>query len=123
MRARAAIPEHKLAARRLMPVPNFWTMNVHECPRCGSYLRYGGDAHFCEPHHGAHIRYNLATTEEEKAAVSESVRQVSGISEDFWYRNRPKVLAIVQRLRRDGHPDPKVMACIAPRSTDKPVRG
>jgi len=104
-------------------MPDFWTMNVHECPQCGSYLRFGGDLHECGPRDDSHIRYNLATTDEEKAALSESVRLLHGIDEAFWYRNRPKVLAIVQRLRRDGHPNPKVMACITPRPTDKPVRG
>ncbi|WP_437226056.1 hypothetical protein SH661x_004383 [Planctomicrobium sp. SH661] len=87
-------------------------MNVHECPQCGSYLRFGGDPHECGPRDDSRIRYNLVTTDEEKAALSESVRLLYGIDEAFWYRNRPKVLAIVQRLRRDGHPDPKVMACI-----------
>lgn len=104
-------------------MPDFWTMNVHECPQCGSYLRFGGDLHECGPRDDSHIRYNLATTDEEKAALSEAVRLLHGIDEAFWYRNRPEVLATVQRLRRDGHPDPKVVACITPRPTDKPVRG
>ena len=106
-----------------MGMPDFWTMNVHECPRCGSYFRYGGDVHACGPLDESHIRCNLATTGEEKAALSESVRLLHGIDEAFWYRNRPEVLAVVQRLRRDGQPDPKVMASITPRPTDKPVRG
>lgn len=102
-------------------MPDFWTMNVHECPHCGSYLRYGGDPHECGPRDDSHIRYNLATTDEEKAALSEAVRLLHGIDEVFWYRNRPEVLVIVQRLRRDGHSDPKVMAYITPRPTVKPV--
>ena len=84
-------------------MPDFWTMNVHECPQCGSYLRFGGDLHECGPRDDSHIRYNLATTDEEKAALSEAVRLLHGIDEAFWYRNRPEVLAIVQRLHRDCH--------------------
>lgn len=104
-------------------MPDFWQMNVHECPRCGSYLGYGGDVHECGPRDDSHIRYNLATTDEEKAALSESVRLLHEVDEAFWYRGRPDVLAIVQRLRRDGHPDPKVMACITPRPFEASVRG
>lgn len=51
------------------------------------------------------------------------MRLVYGIDEEFWYRNRPEVLAIVQRLRRDGYPNPKVLACLTARPSDKPVRG
>ncbi|MCA8985819.1 MAG: hypothetical protein KDA76_19035 [Planctomycetaceae bacterium] len=47
-------------------------MNVHECPHCGSYLRFGGDLRECGPRDGSHIRYNLATTDEEEAALSEA---------------------------------------------------
>jgi hypothetical protein len=61
--------------------------------------------------------------DEEKAARSEAVRRVQGIDEACWYRRRPEVLAIVQRLRRDGHPDQKVQACLTARPSDKPVRG
>ena len=96
-------------------MPNFWTMNVRSCPHCGSEVRYGGDLHECIPGDEPPVRFNLATTDEEKAALSEAVRLLHGIDEAFWYRNRPEVLAIVQRLRRDGHPDPKVVACITPR--------
>lgn len=73
-------------------MPDFWTMNVHECPHCGSHLRYGGDPHECGPRDDSHIRYNLATTDEEKAALSEAVRLLHRIDEAFWYRNRPEVL-------------------------------
>ena len=104
-------------------MPDFWTMNVHECPQCGSHLRHGADPHECGRRDDSQIRYNLATTDEEQAAISEAIRLLHGIDETFWYRHRPEVLAIVQHLRRDGHPDPKVMARITPRSTDKPVRG
>ena len=104
-------------------MPDFWTMNVRSCPHCGSEVRYGGDLHECIPGDEPPVRFNLATTDEEKAALSESVRLLYGIDEAFWYRNRPEVLAIVQRLRRDGHPDPKVMAHIMPRTTNLPVRG
>lgn len=104
-------------------MPDFWTMNVHECPRSGSYLRFGGDVHECGPGDDSHIRYNLASTDEEKAALSESVRLLHGIDEAFWYRNRPKVRAIVQWLRRDGHSDLKVMAGIQSRPSEASVKG
>ena len=42
-------------------------MNVHECPRCGSSLRYGGDVHECDPRDDSRVRFNLATADEEKA--------------------------------------------------------
>ncbi len=83
-------------------MPDFWTMNVHECPCCGSCLRYGSDPHECGPRDDSHIRYNLATTDEEKAVLSESVRLIYGIDEEFWYRNRPHYRAIVDRKRADG---------------------
>jgi hypothetical protein len=83
-------------------MPDFWTMNVRSCPHCGSDLRFGGDLHECGPRDDSGVRYNLATTDEEKAALSESVRLLYGIDEAFWYRNRPEVLAIVKRRRVSG---------------------
>lgn len=80
--------------RRLMT-----QMNVHECPCCGSYLRYGGDPHACGTRDDSHIRFNLATTDEEKAILSETVRRIYKIDEEFWYRNRPRYREIIQRLR------------------------
>lgn len=81
---------------------DFWHMNVRSCPHCGSDLRYGGDLHECIPSDRSRVRYNLATSEEEKAALSESVRQIYGIDEAFWYRNRPQYLEIVRRMRASG---------------------
>lgn len=83
-------------------MPDFWTMNVRSCPHCGSDVRYGGDLHECIPGDRSQVRYNLATTAEERAALSESVRQIYGIDEAFWYRNRPHYLEIVRRMRADG---------------------
>lgn len=83
-------------------MPDYWTMNVHECPRCGSYLRFGGDIHECGQRDDSHIRFHLATTDEEKAVLSESVRLIYGIDEEFWYRHRPHYRAIVERKRADG---------------------
>lgn len=88
-------------------MPDFWMMNVHECPQCGSYLRFGGDPHECGPRDNSHIRFNLATTDDEKAVLSESVRLIYGIDEGFWYRNRPHFRAIVERKRADGTLKPK----------------
>lgn len=90
-------------------MPDFWTMNVHECPHCGSYLRFGGNIHECGERDYSHIRFNLATTDEEKAVLSESVRLIYGIDEDFWYRyrNRLQFRAIVERKRADGTLDLK----------------
>lgn len=67
-------------------------MTVHECSRCGSYLRYAGDPHECGSRDESHIRYNLAKTPEEKAALSEAIRQIYGIDPAFWYagRRRPR---------------------------------
>lgn len=80
-------------------------MNVHECPRCGSYLRFGGDIHECGQRDDSHIQFNLATTDEQKAVLSESVRLIYGIDQELWYGNRPEMLAIVQRLRRECDPN------------------
>ena len=73
-----------------------------ECPRCGSCLRDWNETHECGPCDDSHIQFNLATTDEEKAVLSESVRLIYGIDEEFWYRNRPHVRAIVERKRADG---------------------
>ena len=70
-----------------------------ECPTCGSLLRFEGDPHFCEPHHGTHVRFNLPQTEEERVMISEGVRQIYNIPESFWYRNRAGDLEIVRQLR------------------------
>ena len=80
-------------------MPDFWQRNVHECPRCGSSLRFGGDVHECGARDDSHIRFNLATTDEEKAALSESVRQIYGIDEDLWYRRHPHYREIVRKQR------------------------
>lgn len=80
-----------------------------ECPRCGSVLRYWDELHDCQIRNDQAIRYNLAQTDEEKVALSEAVRQVYGISPRRWYLGRSKHRCILQRLRRDGHPDPKVI--------------
>ncbi|WP_417849383.1 hypothetical protein [Thalassoglobus sp.] len=72
-----------------------------ECPTCGSLLRFEGDPHFCEPHRGDHLRFNLPQTEEERVMVSEGVRKIHNIPESYWYRNRPGDLAIVKRLRAE----------------------
>ena len=53
-------------------------MNVRECPHCESYLHFGGDLHECGLCDDLHIRYNLATTDEEKAAIFEAVRLLHG---------------------------------------------
>lgn len=81
-------------------MPDYWQMNVRSCPHCGSDVRYGGDLHECTPGDRSQVRYNLATTDEELAALSESVRQIYGIDEAFWYCNRPNYWVIVQRQRR-----------------------
>ena len=73
-----------------------------ECPRCGSCLRYWKDTHECGPRDDSHVRYNLAITDEEKAVLSESVRLLYGIDQEFWYRARPHYRAIVERKRADG---------------------
>ena len=78
-----------------------------ECPTCGTLLRLTGDPHLCEPHHGQHIRFNLSETDEERVLVSEGVRQIYSISEEFWYRNRPHDLEIVRRLRAQELPQQK----------------
>ncbi len=77
-------------------MPNRWTMGVQECSFCGASLRFGDDAHECGTR-DTHIEYDLATTDEQKALLSEAVRKVWGIDEDRWYAKRPHYRAIVRR--------------------------
>lgn len=95
-------------------MPDFWRMNEHECPQCGSYLRFGGDLHECGPRDDSHLRYDLATTDEERAALSEAARVALRISEVLWYRDRPEMLEIARRLRRERRFDSKVLAGVDP---------
>ena len=76
-------------------MPNRWTMGVQECSFCGASLRFGGDAHECGSR--SRIKYDLATTDEQKALLSDAVRKVYGIDEDRWYRQRPHYREIVWR--------------------------
>lgn len=76
-------------------MPNRWTMGVQECSFCGASLRFGCDAHECGVRTA--VKFNLATTDEQKALLSEAVRKVWGIDEDRWYRNRPHYREIVRR--------------------------
>ena len=78
-----------------------------ECPTCGSLLRFAGDPHFCEPHRGAHIRFNLPQSEEERVMISERVRQIYNIPQAFWYRDRQYDLQIVKRLRAEQQSQPE----------------
>ena len=78
-------------------MPNRWTMGVQECSFCGTSLRFGDDAHECGSRSG--VEFNLATTDEQKALLSESVRKVYGIDEARWYAGRPHYLEIVRRHR------------------------
>ena len=77
-------------------MPNRWTMGVQECSFCGASLRFGGDAHECGTRN-THIEYDFATTDEQKALLSDAVRKVYGIDEVRWYAQRPHYRAIVQR--------------------------
>lgn len=70
-----------------------------DCPICGSSLRHWNDIHVCAPSDWSQITFNLASTDEERAAVSEATRRVCRIDEEFWYRNRPEMHELVQRLR------------------------
>lgn len=45
------------------------------------------DAHECGSRSG--VEYDLATTDEQKALLSETVRTIYGINEDRWYAGRP----------------------------------
>ncbi|MCA9091339.1 MAG: hypothetical protein KDA90_22210 [Planctomycetaceae bacterium] len=76
-------------------------MNVHECPQCGSYLRFSGDVHACHPCDDSHVQYNLATTDEEQANLSESIRWVYGIDKRAWGRAWIRYREILQRKRAD----------------------
>ena len=78
-------------------MPNRWTMGVQECSFCGASLRFGGDAHECGSR--SRIEYDLATTNEHKALLSEAVRRVYGIDENRWYAQRPHYREIVRRHR------------------------
>ena len=78
-------------------MPNRWTMGVQECSFCGSSLRFGDDAHECGSRSG--VEYDLATTEEQKALLSETVRKIYGIDEDRWYAGRSHWREIVMRHR------------------------
>ncbi len=83
-------------------MPNRWTMGVQECSFCGASLRFGGDAHECGTRSG--VEFNLATTDEQKALLSEAVRKVYGIDEDRWYRQRPhyRVIVLKNRIAQKG---------------------
>ena len=76
-------------------MPNRWTMGVQECSFCGASLRFGGDAHECGTR--SRVEYALATTDEQKALLSEAVRKVWGIDEDRWYAKRPHYREFVRR--------------------------
>ncbi len=78
-------------------MPNRWTMSVQECSFCGASLRFGGDAHECGVRTA--VEFNLATTDEQKALLSEAVRKVYGIDEERWYAKRPRWREIVLRNR------------------------
>jgi hypothetical protein len=60
-----------------------------ECSRCGAALRSWDETHECE-RRDASIQYNLATTDEQQAIVSEAIRQAWKIPEQIWYANRPR---------------------------------
>ena len=78
-------------------MPNPWTMGVFECSLCGASLRFGDDAHECGSRSG--VEFNLVTTDEQKALLSETVRKIYGIDEDRWYAGRPHWREIVLRHR------------------------
>ena len=78
-------------------MPNRWTMGVQECSFCGASLRFGGDAHECGSR--SRVEFNLATSDEQQALLSEAVRKVYGIDEDWWYAQRPHYREIVLRHR------------------------
>ena len=79
-------------------MPNRWTMGVQECSFCGASLRFGGDAHECGTRN-TRIEFNLATTDEQKALLSETVRKIYGIDKDRWYAGRPHWREIVSGHR------------------------
>ena len=68
-------------------MPNCWTRGVQECSFCGTSLRFGDDAHEYGSRSG--VEFNFATTDEQKALLSETVRKVYGFDEDRWYVGRP----------------------------------
>jgi hypothetical protein len=76
-------------------MPNRWTMGVQECSFCGASLRFGDDAHECGTR--SRVEYDFATTEEQKALLSEAVRKVYGVDEDRWYAQRMRYREIVRR--------------------------
>ena len=76
-------------------MPNRWTMGVQECSFCGASLRFGGDAHGCGTR--SSVEFNFATTDEQKALLSEVVRKVYGIEEDRWYAQRPHYRELVRQ--------------------------
>ena len=76
-------------------MPNRWTMGVQECSFCGASLRFGGDAHECGV--STAVEFNLATTDEQKALLSETVRKVYGIDEERWYVQRPHYRELTRR--------------------------
>ena len=79
-------------------MPNRWTMGVQECSFCGASLRFGGDAHECGTRNTC-IEYDLVTTDEQKALLSETVRKIYGIDEDRWFAGRPHWREVVLRHR------------------------
>ncbi len=81
-------------------MPNRWRMGVQECSHCGASLRFGDDAHQCGSRN-THIKFNLATTDQQKALLSEAVRKVWGIYEDRWYAQRPHYREFVKRHRTE----------------------
>jgi len=89
-------------------MPNRWTMGVQECSFYGARLRFGGDAHECGARSG--VEYDLATTDERKALLSETVRTIYGIDEDRWYTGRPHWREIVRRHRSKSPDSPRPVA-------------
>jgi len=45
------------------------------------------------------MEYDLVTTDEQKALLSETVRTIYGINEDYWYAKRPHWREIVRLYR------------------------
>ncbi len=69
-----------------------------DCPTCGASLRHWDDFHSCVPSDHSDIEFALAKTDEEKAEITEAVRRVYSIDEEFWYRDRPDVHQTVRRI-------------------------
>lgn len=59
-----------------------------ECERCGSMLRIDGDPHCCGARDDSFIRYNFATTEEQKREIAATIREIFHIPEEEWGRYR-----------------------------------